>query len=44
MFILALADHMEMAGIQVKQAATDTDTLIMRTAMDLSPTIYVVVG
>ncbi len=34
---------MERAGIQVKQAAADADTLIVRTAMDWSPTIDVVV-
>ena len=34
---------MEGAGIQVKQAAADADTLIFRTAMDLLPTIDVVV-
>ena len=41
--IRALADHTEMAGIEVKQAAADADTLIVRTAIDLSPTIDVVV-
>ena len=34
---------MERAGIQVKQAAADADTLIVRTAVEMSPTIYVVV-
>ncbi len=43
MFIRALANHMERADSQVKQAAADADTLILRTAMDLSPTIDVVV-
>ena len=42
-FIRALADHMEMAGIEVKQAPADADTVIVRTAIDLSPTIDVVV-
>ena len=35
---------MERAGIQVKQAAADADTLIVRSVIKLSPTIDVVVG
>ena len=34
---------MEMIGIQMRQAAVNADTLIVRTAMDLSPTIDAVV-
>ena len=42
-FTRALADHTERAGTQVKQAVADADRLIVRTAIELSPTIDVVV-
>ena len=34
---------MERAGIQVKQAAADADTVIVRTAIDFSPTIDIII-
>ena len=43
MFTRALGDHTERAGTQVKQAVADADRLIVRTAIELSPTIDVVV-
>jgi len=45
MFIQGLTGHLELAGIQVKRAVADADTLIVQTAIELSTNnIVVVVG
>ena len=45
MFIQGLTGHLELAGIQVKRAVADADTLIVQTPIELSTNnIVVVVG